>query len=767
MGLLGDIVDKIGDAIDSVGDVVEDVVDGVGDFIGDSVGEIGQIGGGILTGNIGLILAGLGGLIGAEDDVKSGAGSGGIAGQGAVIDLSAIVEQVIDATLGNVFDRITGFTDDIAGDIGDIARQAVNAVRDTARDSLSDALLAQTTAIVTTAETERQLFEDIREFIAASALDLAGLQIATNERIAATHQDSALQLQRISETIQEGTAQNARLLRVSQEAIATEATALLKAQTKGAQSLAGQIEAQTESDAAIAAADREALFRGLEEYVSNPLGRLPEAVGAALTGFFGETAQADVGKLEEGTRRVVLSQLCGDDLTGNLETLLEEFLPDNPILRYVFSVIVAVFSWLQIFGGITSAQAQVVLQQYGKDCPYVPLSPPDAILAHFRGQISRNEMFETIQKSGYSQPDAQSMWISSLNIPNELDLLGMLFRGEIQESEFKDAMAHRGWDATWTKRVQDTGWILPPVQDLISMAVREAFTPSAVKEFGLDQDFPEEFAFWAEKQGVSRDWAERYWAAHWGLPSVQMGYEMLHRGIIKEEQLKALMKALDIVPAWRDNLIRMSYANYTRVDIRRMNKLGILSEAEVFAAYQHIGYDEEKARNLTRFTLELNQDDPADQPEELRGITRSNTLNFYSDGIITREDARFLLIASGHSEIASDLLLDSVDLELEREERKAERELIIERAKAGDLSFEDAEDALASLGLETTERAKAMNQLRRAFTAKTRLPSKADLAKFLSAGIIDNNGFLDGMNRLGYSGAWSRRYLQLVSAADA
>ncbi|GAH81965.1 unnamed protein product, partial [marine sediment metagenome] len=120
------------------------------------------------------------------------------------------------------------------------------------------------------------------------------------------------------------------------------------------------------------------------------------------------------------------------------------------------------------------------------------------------------------------------------------------------------------------------------------MAVREAFTPAIAKKFGQYEDFPPDFEKYAGMKGLSKEWAERYWAAHWSLPSPSQGYDMLHRGIIDNKELFMLMKALDIMPFWRDKLMQMSYHLLTRVDIRRMYKAGVLTEAEVYESYLQV-----------------------------------------------------------------------------------------------------------------------------------------------------------------------------------
>ena len=293
------------------------------------------------------------------------------------------------------------------------------------------------------------------------------------------------------------------------------------------------------------------------------------------------------------------------------------------------------------------------------------------------------------------------------------------------------------------------------------MAVREVFDPEIVAKFGQDQDFPEQFAEYAEQQGISRFWAEKYWEAHWVLPSVQMGFEMLHRRVIDEATLRQLLAAQDVMPGWRDALIAISYKPYTRVDIRRMHDVGVLNEAEVFEAYQDIGYNQEKARTLTDFTLELNSDDPEDV-EPLEGLTRSSIIAAYKDGIVDRVTADQLLTEEGVGESARLIYLTDAELEIERDMRKEVTQTILVEYENGASNLNEAVAELNLLPLTPLEREKAELKLRRLTAKKTKLPSKADLSKFYKLDIIGKGTFKDQLERLGYPDKWIDDYIELV-----
>jgi hypothetical protein len=69
------------------------------------------------------------------------------------------------------------------------------------------------------------------------------------------------------------------------------------------------------------------------------------------------------------------------------------------------------------------------------------------------------------------------------------------------------------------------------------------------------------------------------WIAHWDLPSVGQGFEMLHRGEITEDQLTKLLKAKDIMPFWRDKLTAISWVLPGRIEARMLAQYGLVDKA--------------------------------------------------------------------------------------------------------------------------------------------------------------------------------------------
>lgn len=243
-------------------------------------------------------------------------------------------------------------------------------------------------------------------------------------------------------------------------------------------------------------------------------------------------------------------------------------------------------------------------------------------------------------------------------------LLSLWHRFPDQRSQIEQELFMRGWTPERINRLKQASVFYPGVQDLILFAVREVFDPEIVSRFGLGAEFPTEFANEAAKLGMPQELAESFWRSHWRNPSLQSGFEMFHR--LRDEtspdhfgleDLQTLIKVQDYSPYWRNKLIEIAYRPFTRVDVRRMFRAGVLEEWEVKPAYQDIGYDENKAQKLADFAMQ-------DAFEREREVTRAAIERQYRRRIITRDVAKQHLRDIRYGEFAAEFFLVNVDLQI-------------------------------------------------------------------------------------------------------
>jgi len=431
----------------------------------------------------------------------------------------------------------------------------------------------------------------------------------------------------------------------------------------------------------------------------------------------------------------------------------------------------ALFNWfisLIAAGAIPLAMGSVRanrnVQNYRMCYPDQLLPEGDLIGAVRRGVMSPAAAKLELRKHGFSIKNADTVIGFAYEYP-PLDLLySMHLRGDISDAEYERGIQSLGFYGDIAKAVKKLEFFIPPPQDLITMAVREVFNEQLARANGQFDDYPKDFGKYAAQQGISDEWAQRYWAAHWRLPSELMGFEMLHRGVIDDKKLDQLLVALDIMPGWREAIKAISYNVLTRVDVRRMHAMGVIDDQQTLKAYKDMGYNESDAELMVRFTKEYNDGESVVDIDVASDLTRSTIMGFYKDKIIDRTVSYGLLIQAGINAVAAELFLQDADLDEERRARKDQIDTVITKFEVGRTTLDQAADEMRGLGLSRDEENLQLLQLEKKAEAKNTLPSKQDLLAFVKAGLLNSDDFITVMEKLGYDRFWSDLYLKTISA---
>jgi len=386
------------------------------------------------------------------------------------------------------------------------------------------------------------------------------------------------------------------------------------------------------------------------------------------------------------------------------------------------------------------------------------LTPDELARLVVRQVITQKEYTDLLKQQGFSSEQAEqilSLYRSLLGVAECRDLL---LRGEISEEEHDQRLRQIGFRDDDIGHLKKLYFYIPSPSDLVRMAVREAWTDETAEMFGYDEEFPEEFAEWAEKQGMSRDWAKRFWRAHWEIPSPTMGYEMLHRGIITEKELDTLLKTADYPTFWREKMMRLSYSPYTRVDVRRMYQLGILTKEDVKKAYKDLGYVEEHAENLTQFTISY-----ASTTE--RDITKSEILRGYRYKLLSAGETIEALMKIGYDEEEAEYYISLEDYQ----QKKEEKEDLLKRTKTeftrGIIDRNEVVKRLSGANFQADEIEYHLKTWDVSRETKPRQPSLADLKNMFKARIITEATFKEELANLGYSDRYIDWYVKLVNMA--
>ncbi len=391
--------------------------------------------------------------------------------------------------------------------------------------------------------------------------------------------------------------------------------------------------------------------------------------------------------------------------------------------------------------------------QFNRIYPNQVPTVADAVDLRRKGHISEAAYAEYLRRQGWNPTFAEQFWLASQTaLPGEA-LVVLKWRGEITESQFASQMEILGYTKETTENFEKSLQFYPSPSDLVLWQAKEVFEEDAVKKYGLDDelDLINREAFY--KAGMTDEQIRNYWRAHWQHPSLTMIFELLHRGLLTEQDVYEYYRLVEIPPYWREKLTAISHPPYTRVDTRRMYEMGVLSREEVKRNYLDLGYDEEKAENMTEFTV-------AYSTQTDRDLTRTQIEKAYEFGIIDEAGMIELLEKLGYDEEESLFILGLKSYAIMQDELDDKVATVKTRFRRGLITQPKALAELDKLEISSTFRDKTIAEILRVKQTEFQLPSKADVANFFVGGLIDENQFVSYMERLGFQPPEINLYLE-------
>jgi hypothetical protein len=312
-------------------------------------------------------------------------------------------------------------------------------------------------------------------------------------------------------------------------------------------------------------------------------------------------------------------------------------------------------------------------------------------------------MKSTVYNINYNNPQS---------IPSEAECVNLYLAGEIDEQTMRCLVRANGSYDTWYSKIANSGrtrlsndqiiqlnrrgilenytadklmrengvtkefeqnWMyrateaMPSVSDIVRFMVRDADDNEIAARYGtddaLDSKYGPQLKSWAKGQGITDEVMQYYWRSHWEIPSNTALFEMLHRlrpnrtgqgltgGItVSQKDIKDALVVNDVLPFWAERLMEISYKPLTRTDAQRAYFIDAISENELTDSYLDLGYNEDNAKRLVKFTNQLK----AKRKQATGGTEKVPTiLKYYKNWLIGDTEATQRLKNSGLSEKAA------------------------------------------------------------------------------------------------------------------
>jgi len=211
------------------------------------------------------------------------------------------------------------------------------------------------------------------------------------------------------------------------------------------------------------------------------------------------------------------------------------------------------------------------------------------------------------------------------------------------------------------------------------------------------------------------------------------------------------------MPWWRDKLKAISYHPLTRVDVRRVYRMGIINRDQVYRTYLDLGYNEEKAEWLTRFT-------EMEQGEKERDLTKAEVLNAYTKNIISQPETNEMLLDLGYAQNEVNVLISMKDYQELKDNKTRELKRIQKFFHAGAYTANQAISEMGKLDMTGAEQNTTIALWDSEKLAKLDSPSKKDLDSLLKANVINETQYREEMANLGFVPKYVEWFVSLTKA---
>lgn len=307
--------------------------------------------------------------------------------------------------------------------------------------------------------------------------------------------------------------------------------------------------------------------------------------------------------------------------------------------------------------------------------------------------------------------------------------------------------------------------IVPPLPDMTRFADFGSFNPEIIAAWREFYDAPswisEPFKLLGVTNEGTLDWANKYWFSHWVQPGRYELGEMHRRGLLggrpagstRPETASERAAADEIVRKayltqgyssfWQDRLLDLVGQNLTRVDVRRMHRIGVVTDAELSNAYHRLGYYGANNDHMVEFTKRYNATDDRD-------LTATEILKAYRRKTIDRDTAIELLGEIGYGPDEADFKLAAEDAGTSETERTLSEAKLKTLYLAGIMPKLEATGELQAKRYDGQEIAYLFTLWDLESEPAAKLPTRGELSHFLAEGILSAGEFSSWMDTIGY-----------------
>ena len=337
-------------------------------------------------------------------------------------------------------------------------------------------------------------------------------------------------------------------------------------------------------------------------------------------------------------------------------------------------------------------------------------------------------------------------------------LVNLWRRGFIDETYLTQHLRWHGLGTDDIEQLKKVTEYLPGPAELIHWTAREVFEPDKIAKYGLMDDADKLRREDFYKVAIGDEQIDNNWIAHWEHASWMQIVEMLHRGIITEQDVKDWFPLVEMAPYWAEHLIQAAYTWPTRVDVRRWWDMRTIDETELRRLYSGMGY---RGVNLDNYVLWTKV-----------YVAFPDLLARWTKGWITLDEVKSELTGLGMPADRVEEMIQTKIKAAQPERTANEKDItktdIIKGVKKGVISRSEGVELLIDLGYDEDEAAYILDINipvdEEEPVVKTRELTKADILTGLKTAVITESEALTKLEGLRYTPDDARTILDIFKA---
>lgn len=380
----------------------------------------------------------------------------------------------------------------------------------------------------------------------------------------------------------------------------------------------------------------------------------------------------------------------------------------------------------------------------------------------YRGIISDDDFAANMNDHGIEPADQTAIKEGSIRLPDMQSLLRWLNFGIITQDQFTGYLQMLRLDAPQISAIlssyqeRETPQTLSQLDGLLN--VSGAGWLSSV----FSSQIPDSVSTAGQRAGIHPDLVRYIWLSHYNIPDVQMFVNAYFRGIRTLTELQQRMQAANIPQELWGDIIATNQALIPYRSIPTYVKAGLMTleqaQTELAAHGFDLAHQQIILASLKPPASTTNQAATA----AVKTLSQANAKELWSIGAIT--DAQYETILEAHGYTAQNAQLQ-VQADQVTEHIKQQKQTLADltaEVEAGVTTIDAATTLLNQQGFTPAQISAFTLKVNKAMKVNTKIPSIAEMLKFIKDGLITVDQFTSAITSLGWQDPWLTAYITLA-----